>query len=137
MGERLNMRNLFLASIAAATVAMAVPPAEALPIDRSAGVVESAVTQAQWRGHRWPMHHQRFGRGYGHHRHHGGGLGAGIAGFAAGAIIGGALGAAQSPAYAVPAGPPPGHEYCASRFRSYDPASGTYLGYDGLRHPCP
>jgi len=27
--------------------------------------------------------------------------------------------------------------YCARRFRSYDPRSGTYLGYDGLRHPCP
>ena len=27
--------------------------------------------------------------------------------------------------------------YCANRFRSYDPASGTYLGFDGLRHPCP
>lgn len=27
--------------------------------------------------------------------------------------------------------------YCAQRYRSYDPASGTYLGYDGLRHPCP
>ena len=27
--------------------------------------------------------------------------------------------------------------YCAQRFRSYDPGSGTYLGYDGLRHPCP
>jgi len=27
--------------------------------------------------------------------------------------------------------------YCASRYRSYDPASGTYLGYDGVRHPCP
>jgi len=26
--------------------------------------------------------------------------------------------------------------YCAKRYRSYDPASGTYLGYDGLRHPC-
>ena len=26
--------------------------------------------------------------------------------------------------------------YCAQRYRSYDPASGTYLGYDGLRHPC-
>lgn len=25
---------------------------------------------------------------------------------------------------------------CAQRFRSYDPASGTYLGYDGKRHPC-
>jgi len=24
-----------------------------------------------------------------------------------------------------------------SRFKSYDPGSGTYLGYDGLRHPCP
>jgi hypothetical protein len=27
--------------------------------------------------------------------------------------------------------------YCESRFKSYDPASGTYLGYDGMRHPCP
>jgi hypothetical protein len=27
--------------------------------------------------------------------------------------------------------------YCASRFRSYDPETGTFLGYDGLRHPCP
>src|SRR5262245_32810196 len=27
--------------------------------------------------------------------------------------------------------------YCAQRFRSYDPSTGTYLGYDGLRHPCP
>jgi hypothetical protein len=27
--------------------------------------------------------------------------------------------------------------YCQQRFRSYDPATGTYLGYDGLRHPCP
>ncbi|WJR75172.1 BA14K family protein [Bradyrhizobium sp. NP1] len=27
--------------------------------------------------------------------------------------------------------------YCAQRYRSYDPASGTYLGYDGMRHPCP
>lgn len=27
--------------------------------------------------------------------------------------------------------------YCAQRYRSYDPASGTFLGYDGQRHPCP
>jgi BA14K-like protein len=25
---------------------------------------------------------------------------------------------------------------CAGRYRSYDPASGTFLGYDGARHPC-
>jgi hypothetical protein len=39
-------------------------------------------------------------------------------------------------------GPPPGgggdpSGYCAQRYRSYDPASGTYIGNDGLRHPCP
>ena len=27
--------------------------------------------------------------------------------------------------------------YCIQRFRSYDPQSGTYLGSDGYRHPCP
>jgi CubicO group peptidase (beta-lactamase class C family) len=27
--------------------------------------------------------------------------------------------------------------YCMRRFRSYDPASRTYLGYDGYRHSCP
>ena len=27
-------------------------------------------------------------------------------------------------------------DYCMRRFRSYDPRSGTYLGFDGLRHPC-
>jgi hypothetical protein len=26
--------------------------------------------------------------------------------------------------------------YCAQRYRSYDPASGTYLGRDGRRHMC-
>jgi len=52
-----------------------------------------------------------------------------------------------------PAGPPPGYAaappvaaggppddptaYCAQRYRSYDPRSGTYLGNDGQRHPCP
>ena len=27
--------------------------------------------------------------------------------------------------------------YCARRYRSYDPSSQTYLGRDGLQHPCP
>ena len=27
--------------------------------------------------------------------------------------------------------------YCARTYRSYDPASSTYLGHDRLRHPCP
>jgi hypothetical protein len=43
------------------------------------------------------------------------------------------------PAY-VAAPPPPGGDavaYCAQRYRSYDPVSQTFLGFDGLRHPCP
>jgi hypothetical protein len=78
----------------------------------------------------------------------GGGWGWGFgAGLVGGAIIGGALAAPYyyrpyygpyyypAPAY----GPGPGDPvaYCMQRFRSYDPSSGTYLGYDGLRHPCP
>lgn len=27
--------------------------------------------------------------------------------------------------------------YCADRFKSYDPSTGTYLGYDGNEHACP
>jgi hypothetical protein len=38
------------------------------------------------------------------------------------------------PGYVVSSGGDP--SYCAQRYQSYDPASGTYLGYDGLRHPC-
>jgi hypothetical protein len=29
-----------------------------------------------------------------------------------------------------------GGSFCAQRYRSFDPASGTFLGYDGRRHPC-
>jgi hypothetical protein len=90
------------------------------------------VQYRHWRHHGW--HHG----GWRHHgwRHHGWrrgyyGPGAVVGGLAAGAIIGGAI--AQSQARAA------GNNdaYCFSRFKSYDPASGTYLGYDGARHPCP
>ena len=30
----------------------------------------------------------------------------------------------------------PDATYCAQRYRSFDPASGTFMGYDGRRHPC-
>ena len=84
----------------------------------------------------------------------GGGWGWG-GGLAAGALIGAGIAASRpyyySPYYYGPAyygpGYGPGHyrapppddtaAYCMQRYRSYDPASGTFLGYDGLRHPCP
>jgi hypothetical protein len=31
----------------------------------------------------------------------------------------------------------PDDGYCSQRYRSYDPASGSYTGYDGRRHSCP
>lgn len=69
-------------------------------------------------------------RGYGYRHHHrndaGAAIAGGIFGMALGAMIAGS--AAQN-SNAV--------QYCASRYRSYDPGSGTYLGYDGYRHPCP
>lgn len=70
-------------------------------------------------------------RGYYGHRHGGGGTAAGIGlGLAAGAIIGGAIAASQAQAQQNAA-------YCSQRYRSYDPASGTYLNRDGNRYPCP
>jgi len=72
-----------------------------------------------------------------HHHHHGFFPGAALG------YLGGAL--ASQPYYdEVPpfyVAPPPGYggdeAYCLRRFKSYDPESGTYLGYDGYRHPCP
>lgn len=31
---------------------------------------------------------------------------------------------------------PAWYDYCASRYRSFDPSSGTFAGYDGNRHFC-
>jgi hypothetical protein len=86
--------------------------------------------------------------GYGG-RYYGGGYGGGWGyyggGFAAGAILGGLLAAPYYDGYGYD-GYGYGYEapvddsavaYCVQRFRSYDPASGTYLGNDGYRHPCP
>jgi BA14K-like protein len=27
--------------------------------------------------------------------------------------------------------------WCQAHFRSFDPATGTFMGFDGVRHPCP
>ena len=43
------------------------------------------------------------------------------------------------PAYAPPPRAVGGDAvaYCMQRYRSYDPRSGTYMGYDGIRRACP
>lgn len=90
-----------------------------------AGASVMAVTPANAQ---WNHRHQ--------HRGHGGG--GASAGFAAGALLGGVLASQPRYYYREPyAYGGSSVQYCLSRFKSYDPASGTYLGYDGYRHPCP
>ena len=120
-------------AVAAPNVGSATPFADALAITKTTDTNLQAV---------------RWGRGFGW------GLGAGLLGSA---IAGGALAApyyygdpyyySDGQPYYPPAAYGPGYypapgtgdnaSYCASRYRSYDPATGTYLGYDGVRHPCP
>ena len=89
-----------------------------------------------------------------HRHHHGDALAAGIFGFAAGAILSSALAPRYyyqpAPVYAAPPviyGPTPAYyapepwtsdwySYCSSRYRSFDPQSGYFLGYDGNYHFC-
>ena len=136
----LSAAALMAAGVAtAASVACAAPVTGGLAIAAAAGSDVDAV--------RW------WGRGFGW------GLGAGLLG---GAIIGGALASPYyygpyyapgyyygppgpyypgpaygypAPGYGGPAGYPSG--YCAQKYRSYDPSTGTFLGKDGARHPCP
>jgi hypothetical protein len=132
-----------LAVIPLASPAAAAPIGAPLSLQAAAG---SPIQTVQWRGD----HRGWGGRGW-----------SGGPGLAAGAIIGGAIAASRprtgydySPGYYSNGyAPEPGYSepgysdygyapdqdaaYCVQRFRSYDPASGTYLGYDGYRHPCP
>jgi hypothetical protein len=50
-------------------------------------------------------------------------------------VIGARDAAAPRYTYEYEDGRDPG--YCQQRFRSYDSSSGTYVGYDGMRHSCP
>ena len=85
---------------------------------------------------------------HGGHHHRRGGF---WPGFGTGVIIGGALSGpygyygygpgyydddyyVDAPAVTVDSG---SVAYCKQRFKSYDVRTGTYLGYDGQRHPCP
>lgn len=120
-------RFLVTATTAGALALTAAAPALAVPVAPARIQNESAaVQQVQYRhwhgGHGWRHH------GWRRHGYYGNGA-AVLGGLAAGAVIGGAIANSQARAN--------DEAYCSQRYRSYDPASGTYLGYDGQRHPCP
>ena len=122
--------------IGASALSFAVP-AMAAPVMNQASVahaVPSSTENVQY--YRGGGYGRGYGYGGGYRRGYGrggGGNGALIGGLAAGAIIGGAIAAgAASNAQAQQ-----NANYCAQRYRSYDPASGTYLNNDGNRYACP
>jgi hypothetical protein len=119
-----------LASVLLAAAASSTFPAGATPVSfaAKAAAVQTGAPNLQavaWRG----------GRGYGDGPHYGHwrghrGWGPGIVGgLVAGALIAGAIreGRADDADF----------ERCEDRYRSFDRASGTYLGSDGERHVCP
>jgi BA14K-like protein len=139
-----NLRKLAAALLCSAGIALTATSASAMPANPA---LKNAVAGA--------VENVRWGRGWGW----------GLGGFAAGAIIGSAIAAPYYyggyypygyypayPAYGYPPPPPPGYyggpaygaaapaggdaNYCAQRYKSYDPGTGTFLGFDGQRHPC-
>jgi hypothetical protein len=143
-----------VASVAFGSLGLTAAPAsaqtQAAPVSELVAALKKGEVQTDYSQYYGRRHYRAgpryYGRGYygrpyyGRHgyyrRDRGSALAAGAVGLATGAIIGGAIAQQQrAPVYVAP-----NHSsvaYCSQRFRSYDPASGTYLGYDGLRHPCP
>jgi len=126
-----SIRVVAAAVMLAGTSAGGIAPAAAAPIGQSlaATAPTSGLTeQVYWRGRGW-----------------GWGAGAFVGGLAAGALIAPYYygypyyygpGYYAAPGY----GPPPegdAEAYCMHRYKSYDPNTGTFLGKDGHRHPCP
>ena len=132
--------RIFLAAVLFGTAPLvAIQPASAAPLlaDYAPAKIGMNVETIQYRHNGWRHHGgggKHNGRGYyGRYGRYGSGYyrngPAVLGGLAAGAIIGGAIANGQARANT--------DSYCSQQYRSYDSASGTYLGYDGQRHPCP
>lgn len=131
------MRKLAAIVAMAGTLGIAllasVPSAQAEPLQRQAlphlGEFYPNESYAQY----YYRHHY-----YRHYHDGGSALAAGAVGLAAGALIGSAI---ASQAQAAPP-PPPGTvdpavaAYCARKYRSYDPVTGTFMARNGMRYVC-
>jgi BA14K-like protein len=144
-----SIAKLMVAAIVAVPLYANVSSAAPISATALTNAAPSNVEQIRWAGG-WGG-----GRGWGWR---GGGWGGrgwgwGAGGFAAGAIIGGAIASAPyyygggpyyggyyaAPGYYAESGDggDDGVAYCMQRYRTYDPNSGTFMGNDGRRHPCP
>lgn len=122
-------------ALAATGAVVVIPPtpAEAQCAPRHVG--GSTKCSSRDRRH-YSRHYDRDYRHRHYHRRHyyrdyydddddfGAAAAAGIFGLAIGAMAGAAAGGSSYDAR------------CAAKYRSYDPRSNTYMGYDGVRHRC-
>ncbi|SCY79816.1 BA14K family protein [Microvirga guangxiensis] len=127
------------AGVVAATLLGAGLPAQAEPARKPA----LSKLERAYPNESYAQYYRRGYRPYYRHRHYrgydgGSALAAGAVGLAAGALIGSAI---ASQAQAAPP-PPPGTvdpqlaAYCARKYRSYDPVTGTFLSTNGMRYVC-
>jgi BA14K-like protein len=150
--------KIFKTALMASVVAAGMGPFSAGPVSASplGAAVGGLVAQLDDATAVVPVYFR--GRGFGGWGYRGGGFGGGgLAAGIIGSVVMGGIIASQRPYYSGYYGYPgyygsygysapyyggygyggSGVAYCMSRFKSYNPASGTYLGYDGYRHACP
>jgi hypothetical protein len=134
------MRKSVTALVGAALLVSAVPvnatPLQSRPLPQvEKAYPNESYAQYYRRGYR-PYYRER----YYYRRDNGAAVAAGVAGLAAGALIAGAI---ANQAQAQPAAPqapgvvdPQVAAYCARKYRSYDPGTGTFLASNGMRYVC-
>jgi len=150
-----NHRKLAAALLCSAGIALTAVPASAMPANlalKNAAPASVETVRWGWRGGGWGWGLGGFAAGaiigsaIAAPYYYGGGYypygyGAYYPAYPAYGYPPPAAGYYGGPAYGGPAyGAAPGGgdaSYCAQRYKSYDPATGTFLGYDGQRHPCP
>ncbi|MBN8994099.1 MAG: BA14K family protein [Rhizobiales bacterium] len=140
-----NIRSRIAAAGMAAAIAagtLAAVPAEAgiaqAPAVLAAGGDGPLVQDVAWK--KWKKYPHYSGGGNYHHHWHGGGNNNWVGPLVGGMVIGGMLAAPYYGGYGY--APAPRYRYgshdayCHARFRSYNSATGFYLGYDGHYHRC-
>jgi BA14K-like protein len=144
------MKELLMVKFAAAALAASVIGTTVLPAGASPQPAAKPDLTRIYPGESYTQYRRYYGgRYYGGGRYYwgspyyrrnyyGGAAAAGVAGLAAGALIAGSL---ANQAQAAPPPPPATVDpqlaaYCARRFRSFDPYSGTYLASSGERIVC-
>lgn len=142
--KEFNMRKFVMAAVGAALLVPAVPatatPLQTRPLPQiDQAYPNESYAQYYRRGYR-PYYRPYYRDRYYYRRDNGAAVAAGVAGLAAGALIAGAI---ANQAQAQPAAPPPPGTvdpqlaaYCARKYRSYDPATGTFLATNGMRYVC-